>query len=162
MQKITPMLWFDDQAEEAAKLYTSLFDDAEILNVSRYGEAGPGEPGSVMTVEFELEGQKFVGLNGGPAHYGFTEAVSFVVNCETQEEVDKFWDALTDGGEEGPCGWLKDRFGLSWQITPTALPRLLTDPDREKANRAMNAMMGMKKLDIAALERAAAGDEVAA
>jgi predicted 3-demethylubiquinone-9 3-methyltransferase (glyoxalase superfamily) len=160
MQKITPMLWFDDQAEEAAKLYTSLFDDAEILNVSRYGEAGPGEPGSVMTVEFELEGQKFVGLNGGPAHYGFTEAVSFVVNCETQEEVDKFWDALTDGGEEGPCGWLKDRFGLSWQITPTALPRLLTDPDREKANRAMNAMMGMKKLDIAELERAAAGDEV--
>ena len=162
MQKITPMLWFDDQAEEAAKLYTSLFDDAEILNVSRYGEAGPGEPGSVMTVEFELEGQKFVGLNGGPAHYGFTEAVSFVVNCETQEEVDKFWDALTDGGEEGPCGWLKDRFGLSWQITPTALPRLLTDPDREKANRAMNAMMGMKKLDIAELERAAAGDEVPA
>jgi predicted 3-demethylubiquinone-9 3-methyltransferase (glyoxalase superfamily) len=160
MQKITPMLWFDDQAEEAAKLYTSLFDDAEILNVSRYGEAGPGEPGSVMTVEFELAGQKFVGLNGGPAHYGFTEAVSFVVNCETQEEVDKFWDALTDGGEEGPCGWLKDRFGLSWQITPTALPRLLTDPDREKANRAMNAMMGMKKLDIAELERAAAGDEV--
>ncbi len=156
------MLWFDDQAEEAAKLYTSLFDDAKILNVSRYGEAGPGEPGSVMTVEFELEGQKFVGLNGGPAHYGFTEAVSFVVNCETQEEVDKFWDALTDGGEEGPCGWLKDRFGLSWQITPTALPRLLTDPDREKANRAMNAMMGMKKLDIAELERAAAGEEVPA
>jgi predicted 3-demethylubiquinone-9 3-methyltransferase (glyoxalase superfamily) len=162
MQKITPMLWFDDQAEEAAKLYTSLFDDAEILNVSRYGEAGPGEPGSVMTVEFELEGQKFVALNGGPAHYGFTEAVSFVVNCETQEEVDKFWDALTNGGEEGPCGWLKDRFGLSWQITPTALPRLLTDSDREKANRAMNAMMGMKKLDIAELERAAAGDEVTA
>ena len=123
MQKITPMLWFDDQAEDAAKLYTSLFDDAKILNVSHYGEAGPGEAGSVMTVEFELEGQKFVGLNGGPAHYGFTEAVSFVVNCETQEEVDKFWDALTDGGEEGPCGWLKDRFGLSWQITPTALPR---------------------------------------
>ena len=162
MQKITPMLWFDDQAEEAAKLYTSLFDDAKILNVARYGEGGPGEPGSVMTVEFELEGQKFVGLNGGPAHYGFTEAVSFVVNCETQEEVDKFWDALTDGGEEGPCGWLKDRFGLSWQITPTALPRLLTDPDREKANRAMNAMMGMKKLDIAKLERAATGEEAPA
>jgi len=162
MQKITPMLWFDDQAEDAAKLYTSLFDDAKILNVSHYGEAGPGEPGSVMTVEFELEGQKFVGLNGGPAHYGFSEAVSFVVNCETQEEVDKFWDALADGGEEGPCGWLKDRFGLSWQITPTALPRLLTDPDREKANRAMNAMMGMKKLDIAELERAAAGEEVPA
>ncbi len=157
MQKITPMLWFDDQAEDAAKLYTSLFDDAKILNVSHYGEAGPGEPGSVMTVEFELEGQKFVGLNGGPAHYGFTEAVSFVVNCETQEEVDKFWDALTDGGEEGPCGWLKDRFGLSWQITPTALPRLLTDPDREKANRAMNAMLQMKKIEIAELERAAAG-----
>lgn len=161
MPKITPMLWFDGQAEEAAKLYTSLFDNSKILNVSHYGEAGPGEPGSVMTVQFELEGQKFVGLNGGP-NYKFTEAVSFVVNCETQEEVDKFWSTLSDGGEEGPCGWLKDRFGLSWQITPTALPRLLTDPDREKANRVMNAMMQMKKIEIAELERAAEGAPSAA
>jgi predicted 3-demethylubiquinone-9 3-methyltransferase (glyoxalase superfamily) len=156
MPKITPFLWFDDQAEEAAELYTSVFDDSKILSVSRYGEAGPGEPGSVMTVEFELDGQKFVGLNGGPAHQ-FTEAVSFVVNCETQEEVDRFWSALSEGGEEGPCGWLKDRFGLSWQIVPAALPRLLTDPDREKANRAMQAMMGMKKIEIAELERVAEG-----
>ena len=161
MQKITPMLWFNDQAEEAAQLYTSIFDDSKILNVSRYGEAGPGEAGSVMTVEFELEGQKFVGLNGGPT-YQFTEAVSFIVNCETQEEVDRFWSALSDGGEEGPCGWLKDRFGLSWQIIPTALPRLLSDPDREKANRVMNAMLQMKKIEIADLERAAAGEEVPA
>jgi predicted 3-demethylubiquinone-9 3-methyltransferase (glyoxalase superfamily) len=161
MQKITPFLWFDDQAEEAANLYTSIFDNSKILNVSRYGEAGPGEPGSVMTVEFELEGQKFVGLNGGPAHQ-FTEAVSFAVNCETQDEVDELWAKLTDGGEEGPCGWLKDRFGLSWQIVPTALPRLLTDPDREKAGRAMQAMMGMSKIEIAELERAAAGEGVTA
>ena len=161
MQKITPMLWFNDQAEEAAQLYTSIFDDSTILNVSRYGEAGPGEAGSVMTVEFELEGQKFVGLNGGPT-YQFTEAVSFIVNCETQEEVDRFWSALSDGGEEGPCGWLKDRFGLSWQIIPTALPQLLSDPDREKANRVMNAMLQMRKIEIAELERAAAGEEVPA
>jgi predicted 3-demethylubiquinone-9 3-methyltransferase (glyoxalase superfamily) len=156
MQKITPFLWFDDQAEEAANLYTSIFGNSKILNVSRYGETGPGEPGSAMTVQFELEGQKFVGLNGGPAHQ-FTEAVSFVVNCETQEEVDEFWSKLSEGGEEGPCGWLKDRFGLSWQIVPSALPRLLTDPDREKAGRAMQAMMGMKKIKIAELERAAEG-----
>jgi predicted 3-demethylubiquinone-9 3-methyltransferase (glyoxalase superfamily) len=156
MPKITPFLWFDDQAEEAAELYTSVFDNSKILSVSRYGEAGPGEPGSVMTVQFDLDGQKFVGLNGGPAHQ-FTEAVSFVVDCETQEEVDRFWSALSEGGEEGPCGWLKDRFGLSWQIVPTALPRLLTDPDREKANRAIQAMMGMKKIEIAELERAAEG-----
>jgi predicted 3-demethylubiquinone-9 3-methyltransferase (glyoxalase superfamily) len=161
MQKITPFLWFDDQAEEAATLYTSIFDNSKILNVSRYGEAGPGEPGFVMTVEFELEGQKFVGLNGGPAHQ-FTEAVSFVVNCETQEEVDEYWTKLSEGGEEGPCGWLKDRFGLSWQIVPTALPRLLTDPDREKAGRVMSAMLQMSKIEIAELERAAAGQEVRA
>jgi predicted 3-demethylubiquinone-9 3-methyltransferase (glyoxalase superfamily) len=161
MQKITPFLWFDDQAEEAAELYTSIFDNSKIQNVSRYGEAGPGEPGSVMTVQFELEGQKFVGLNGGPAHQ-FTEAVSFVVNCETQEEIDRFWEQLSEGGEEGPCGWLKDRFGLSWQIVPDALPRLLTDPDPEKAGRAMQAMMGMKKIEIAELERAAAGEGVTA
>jgi predicted 3-demethylubiquinone-9 3-methyltransferase (glyoxalase superfamily) len=156
MQKITPFLWYDDQAEEAANLYTSVFDNSKILNVSRYGEAGPGAPGSVMTVEFELEGQRFVGLNGGPAHQ-FTEAVSFAVTCETQEEVDELWSKLSDGGEEGPCGWLKDRFGLSWQIVPTALPRLLTDPDREKAGRVMQAMMQMGKIEIAELERAAEG-----
>ena len=161
MQKITPFLWFDDQAEEAAQLYTSLFHNSKIGNIARYGEAGPGEPGSVMTVQFELDGQKFVGLNGGPAHQ-FTEAVSFVVNCETQDEVDELWAKLSDGGQEGPCGWLKDRFGLSWQIVPTALPRLLTDPDREKANRAMQAMMGMKKIEIAELERAAEGAPTAA
>jgi predicted 3-demethylubiquinone-9 3-methyltransferase (glyoxalase superfamily) len=158
MQKITPFLWYDDQAEEAANLYTSVFDNSKILNVSRYGEAGPGAPGSVMTVEFELEGQRFVGLNGGPAHK-FTEAVSFAVTCETQEEVDELWSKLSDGGEEGPCGWLKDRFGLSWQIVPTALPRLLTDPDREKAGRVMQAMLQMGKIEIAELERAAEGAE---
>ena len=161
MQKITPCLWFDGQAEEAAELYTAIFANSRILNISRFGEAGPGEAGSVMTVEFELEGQKIVGLNGGPM-YRFTEAFSFSVSCETQEEVDRYWYALSDGGEEGPCGWLKDRFGLSWQIIPTALPRLLGDPDREKANRAMQAMLGMRKLEIAELERAAAGEEVVA
>jgi predicted 3-demethylubiquinone-9 3-methyltransferase (glyoxalase superfamily) len=161
MPKITPFLWFDGQAEEAAELYTSIFDNSRLLNVSRYGEAGSGEAGSVMTVEFELEGQRFVGLNGGPA-YTFTEAVSFAVSCETQDEVDDLWAKLSDGGEEGPCGWLKDRFGLSWQIVPSALLRLLADPDREKANRVMNAMMQMKKIEIAELERAAAGEEVRA
>ena len=161
MPKITPFLWFDKQAEEAAQLYTSIFANSKILSVARYGEAGPGEPGSVMTVEFELEGQKIVGLNGGPT-YTFTEAVSFVVNCETQDEVDRFWSQLSEGGEEGPCGWLKDRFGLSWQITPTALPRLLSDPDREKANRVMQAMLQMRKIEIAELERAAEGAPSAA
>jgi predicted 3-demethylubiquinone-9 3-methyltransferase (glyoxalase superfamily) len=161
MPEITPFLWFDGRAEEAAQLYTSIFANSRILNVSHYGEAGPGEPGSVMTVQFELEGQRFTALNGGP-NYTFTEAVSFAVSCETQEEVDHFWSALSAGGEEGPCGWLKDRFGLSWQIVPEALPRLLTDPDREKAGRAMQAMLGMKKIEIAELERAAAGEEVTA
>jgi predicted 3-demethylubiquinone-9 3-methyltransferase (glyoxalase superfamily) len=161
MPKITPFLWFDDQAEEAAQLYTSVFDDAKILKVTQYGEPGPGKPGSAMTVEFELEGQRFIGLNGGP-NYSFTEAVSFQVSCETQEEVDRFWSQLSEGGEEGPCGWLKDRFGLSWQIVPTALPRLLTDPDREKADRAMQAMLQMKKIEIAELERAAEGAPSAA
>ena len=161
MQKITPFLWFDDQAEEAAELYTSIFDNSKILDVSKYGEAGPGDPGSVMTVEFELAGQRFVGLNGGPAHK-FTEAVSFAVSCETQEEVDELWAKLSEGGQEDACGWLKDRFGLSWQIVPTALPRLLTDPDREKAGRVMQAMLQMRKIEIAELERAAAGEEVRA
>ena len=161
MQKITPFLWFDGRAEEAAKLYTSIFDNSKILNVSHSGEGAPGEPGSVMTVEFELEGQRFVGLNGGPAHR-FTEAVSFAVSCETQDEVAQLWSKLSDGGEEGPCGWLKDRFGLSWQIAPTALPRLLKDPDREKAARVMQAMLQMNKIEVAELERAAAGEEVTA
>ena len=159
MQKITPFLWFDDQAEEAAKLYTSIFENSRIVKVAQYGEAGPGKPGSAMTVEFELEGQGFVGLNGGPAHR-FTEAVSFSVTCETQDEVDELWTKLSDGGEEGPGGWLKDRFGLSWQIVPEALPRLLTDPDREKAQRVMEAMLQMGKIEIAELERAAQGQAV--
>ena len=157
MQKITPFLWFDGQAEEAAELYTSIFPNSEILNVARYGEAGPGEAGSVMTVQFQLDGLRFTALNGGP-NYKFTEAFSLAVNCETQDEVDDLWSKLTaDGGEEGPCGWLKDRFGLSWQIVPTALPRLLMDPDKEKAGRVMQAMLQMKKIEIAELERAAAG-----
>ena len=159
MQKITPFLWFDGQAEEAAEHYTSVFDNSKVLKVFRYGEAGRGEPDSVMTVEFELEGQKFVGLNGGP-EFQFTEAVSFQISCETQDEVDHFWSKLSEGGEEGPCGWLKDRFGLSWQIIPTALMRLLGDPDREKANRVMSAMLQMRKIEIAELERAAEGHEV--
>ncbi len=156
MQKITPMLWFDDQAEEAAKLYTSIFANSKILSTARYGKAGPGEPGSVMTVEFELEGQRFVGLNGGP-RFTFTEAISFVVNCETQDEVDELWARLSEGGEEGPCGWLKDRFGLSWQIVPSVLPKLLSDADREKSERVMAAVLEMGKLDIGALQRAAGG-----
>jgi predicted 3-demethylubiquinone-9 3-methyltransferase (glyoxalase superfamily) len=156
MSKITPFLWFDTQAEEAAQFYTSVFPNSKIRHVSHYGEAGPGTPGAVMTVDFELDGEGFTALNGGP-QYTFTEAVSFQVSCETQEEVDRYWSTLSEGGEEGPCGWLKDRYGLSWQIVPTALPRLLGDPDREKAQRAMAAMLKMRKLDIAELERAAEG-----
>jgi predicted 3-demethylubiquinone-9 3-methyltransferase (glyoxalase superfamily) len=154
--KITPFLWFDTQAEEAARFYTSLFPNSAIGHVGHYGEAGPGTPGSVMTVDFELDGQSFIALNGGP-QYSFTEAISFQVGCETQDEVDHYWSTLSEGGEEGPCGWLKDRYGLSWQIVPTALPRLLGDRDRDKAQRAMVAMLGMRKLDIAELERAADG-----
>jgi predicted 3-demethylubiquinone-9 3-methyltransferase (glyoxalase superfamily) len=154
MGKITPFLWFDGQAEDAARLYTSVFPNSTLGKISHYGDAGPGVPGSVMTVEFELDGQPFVALNGGP-EFKFTEAVSFQIDCETQEEVDHYWSALSDCGEEGPCGWLKDRFGLSWQVVPTALPRLLKDADREKAQRVMAAMMNMGKLDIAGLERAA-------
>ena len=154
MPSITPFLWFDTQAEEAARFYTSVFPNAKLGSISRYGEAGPGEPGSVMTVEFELDGQAFTALNGGP-EFTFTEAVSFQVACETQDEVDRYWAALSDGGEEGPCGWLKDRFGLSWQIVPSVLPRLLEDPDREKAQRVMAAMLKMRKLEIAELEQAA-------
>ena len=153
-QKITPNLWFDTEAEEAANFYVSVFPNSRIVGVSRYTEAGPREAGTVMTVAFELDGQRFVALNGGP-DFSFSEAISFVVDCETQEEVDTYWETLSEGGEEGPCGWLKDKFGLSWQVTPTALPRLLADPDTEKAQRVMAAMLEMKKIDIEALERAA-------
>jgi predicted 3-demethylubiquinone-9 3-methyltransferase (glyoxalase superfamily) len=155
MNEITPFLWFDTEAEEAARLYTSVFPNSRILDVSRYGSAGPRPEGMAMTVTFELEGTKFVALNGGP-QYTFTEAVSFQVSCASQEEVDRFWSTLSEGGEEGPCGWLKDRFGLSWQIVPTRLPELLGDPDREKAQRVMQAMLQMKKIEIGELERAAA------
>lgn len=154
MQKITPFLWFDTQAEEAATFYTSIFTNSHILHVTRYGKAGPGPEGSVMTVSFELDGQEFVALNGGP-EFRFNEAISFQVSCETQDEVDEFWSRLSEGGEEGPCGWLKDRYGVSWQITPTRLNELLDDPDPEKSQRAMRAMLDMNKIDIATLEQAA-------
>lgn len=154
MQKITPCLWFDGQGEEAANFYTSLFENSTILEISRYGEAGPGPEGSVMTVSFELNGQEFVALNGGP-EFKFNEALSFQISCKDQDEVDKFWNGLSEGGEEGPCGWLKDQFGLSWQVVPTALPELLSDPDPGRSLRAMQAMLGMKKIDIAGLRTAA-------
>lgn len=152
-QAITPFLWFDHQAEEAAGFYTSVFPNSRIIKVACYNEAGPGPAGSVMTVEFELEGQSFVALNGGPI-FKFTEAVSFVVNCRTQDEVDAYWEKLSAGGVPSQCGWLKDRFGLSWQIVPAILPELLSDPDPEKATRVMKAMFGMQKLDIRALMQA--------
>jgi predicted 3-demethylubiquinone-9 3-methyltransferase (glyoxalase superfamily) len=156
MPKITPCLWFDTEGEEAAKLYTSVFENSRILDVSRYGDAGPRPAGMAMTVSFELDGKEFVALNGGP-DFKFNEAVSFQVFCDGQEEVDRFWNALTaDGGEEGPCGWLKDKFGLSWQIIPTALPELLQNPDPEKSQKAMAAMLQMKKIDIESLQTAAA------
>jgi predicted 3-demethylubiquinone-9 3-methyltransferase (glyoxalase superfamily) len=153
IQKITPFLWFDHRAEEAANFYTSIFPNSKIVKVVRYGKTGPGPAGSVMTVEFQLEGQTFVALNGGP-HFKFTEAVSFVVNCQSQDEVDRYWEKLSAGGAEVQCGWLKDKFGLSWQIVPTALPELLNDPDPKKAERVMKVMLTMKKLDIAALKKA--------
>ena len=157
MQKITPFLWFDDQAEEAVNFYTSLFENSKIGTVGRYDEAGAaasGRPsGSVMTMAFELAGQEFVALNGGP-EFKFTEAISFVVNCETQAEVDRFWAKLSDGGEEGPCGWLKDRYGLSWQIVPVVLIELLQDEDAARARSVMEAMLQMKKLDIHLLQAA--------
>jgi predicted 3-demethylubiquinone-9 3-methyltransferase (glyoxalase superfamily) len=162
VQKITPCLWFDDQAEEAARFYTSIFRGSRILHVSRYAEAGReihGKPaGSAMTVEFELEGQRFTALNGGPL-YRFNEAVSLMVQCETQQEVDYYWERLSQGGDESAqqCGWLKDRYGLSWQIVPTGLPDWIGGPDPVKAQRAMQAMFRMKKLDIEALRRAYAG-----
>jgi predicted 3-demethylubiquinone-9 3-methyltransferase (glyoxalase superfamily) len=157
MQKITPFLWFDDKAEEAATFYTSVFKNSKIVNIARYGDAGAevaGRPkGTVMTVAFQLEGQEFVALNGGP-QFKFTEAVSFVVNCQTQEEVDEYWEKLSDGGQEVQCGWLKDKYGLSWQIVPTILSEMLNDPDPKKAERVMKAMLQMKKIDIKGLKQA--------
>lgn len=153
IQKITPFLWFDHQAEEAAGFYTSIFPNSKVVKVLRYGEAGPGPAGSAMTVEFQLDGQSFVALNGGP-HFKFTEAISFVVNCQTQDEVDSYWERLSAGGAEVECGWLKDKFGLSWQIVPTMLFKLLSDPDLEKSQRVMKALLTMKKLDIRALQQA--------
>ena len=162
-QKINTYLWFDDQAEEAANLYVEVFKtrpgagaaESKVTSVARYGEAGPGEPGTAMVVNFELEGQEFIALNGGP-QFSFTEAISLFVHCGSQEEVDHFWNAFTsDGGEESQCGWLKDRFGLSWQIIPDRLMELIGDPDPERSQRAMQAMLRMQKIDVAELERAA-------
>lgn len=155
MPKPTPCLWFDTQGEDAARFYTSLFPNSRILEISHYGEANPGQAGQVMVVRFELDGQEFMALNGGP-QYTFSEAVSFSIDCTDQAEVDRYWEALTEGGEEGPCGWLKDRFGLSWQVVPTRLTELLTDPDADRAQRVMRAMMQMRKIEIAELEAAAA------
>ena len=163
MQKITPFLWFDDQAEEAAKFYTSIFKNSKVGKITRYGESAEkaaGRPaGSVMTVEFELEGQKFTALNGGPV-FKFNESISFVVNCDTQEEVDYFWEKLSaDGGQESECSWLKDKFGVSWQVVPTVLIEMLQDKDSEKSERVMKAMLQMQKIDIKKLNAAYAGND---
>ncbi len=156
MQKITPFLWFDNQAEEAMNYYVSIFKDSKVLSITRYGDAGPGPKGSVLIAKFQLEGQEFIALNGGP-QFKFTEAISLVVNCETQQEVDELWEKLTAGGEESQCAWLKDKYGLSWQIVPRILFELLQDQDAAKANRVMQAMLQMKKIDIATLKQAAEG-----
>ena len=156
MPELTACLWFDTDGEEAAKFYTAVFPNSQITHVSRYGEAGPRPAGTVMTVSFELDGKPFLALNGGP-EFSFSEAISFQVDCKSQQEVDHYWSTLSEGGEEGPCGWLKDRFGLSWQIVPRRLTELLTDPDGEKAQRVMACMLQMKKIEIAELEAAAAG-----
>jgi len=155
MQKITPCLWFDTEGENAARFYTSVFPNSKITEVTRYGSAGPRPEGTVMTVGFELDGQDFLALNGGP-QFTFSEALSFQVFCTSQDEVDTYWSKLSDGGQQGPCGWLKDRFGLSWQIVPTVLPELLADPDAAKSQRVMQAMLGMGKIQIDELEQAAA------
>ncbi len=155
MQQIIPSLWFDTEAEAAAEFYLGVFGDgSRIVSVNRYTEAGPREAGTVMTVEFELNGQRFIGINGGP-EFTFSEAVSFQITCDSQNEIDYYWDRLTDGGEEGPCGWLKDRFGLSWQVVPAGMDEMFADPDKSRAERAMQAMFGMRKIDIAALHAAA-------
>lgn len=160
MQKITTFLWYDDKAEEAANFYVSIFKNSKIGGITRYGEAGSkaaGIPkGSVMTIEFQLDGQEFSALNGGP-HFKFTEAISLVVNCETQEEIDNYWEKLLEGGQESQCGWLKDKYGLSWQVVPTVLVEMYQDKDPEKSERVMAAMLEMKKLDIAKLEQAYEG-----
>ena len=153
MQKITPFLWFDGNAEEAMNFYVSIFENSKVLSVTRYGDAGPGPQGAVMTAKFQLEGQEFIALNGGP-QFKFSPAVSFVVNCETQEEVDYFWEKLSLGGTKQRCGWLKDKFGLSWQIVPTVLGEMLQDKDAEKSQRVMKAMLQMDKIDIEGLKRA--------
>jgi predicted 3-demethylubiquinone-9 3-methyltransferase (glyoxalase superfamily) len=153
MQKITPFLWFDDQAEEAMNFYVSIFKNSKVISTTRYGDEGPGPKGAVMTATFQLDGQELIALNGGP-EFKFTEAISFFVNCETQEEVDGLWDKLSEGGEEGRCGWLKDKYGLSWQIVPTVLGELLNDTDPAKSQRVMKAMLQMNKIDIAGLKRA--------
>ena len=153
MQKITPFLWFDDKAEEAMNFYVSIFNNSKVVSVTRYGDAGPGPKGTVMTAAFQLEGQEFVALNGGP-QFKFTEAISFVVNCETQEEVDKFWKKLSEGGEKSRCGWLTDKYGLSWQVVPTVLEEMLQDKDPEKSQRVMKAMLRMDKMDIKTLKQA--------
>jgi predicted 3-demethylubiquinone-9 3-methyltransferase (glyoxalase superfamily) len=155
MQRITPCLWFDTEGEEAAQFYTLIFPNSRIVETTRYGSAGPRTEGTVMTVLFELDGQRFIALNGGP-DFQPNEAISFEVDCDTQEEVDSYWEALSEGGEQGPCGWLRDKFGVSWQIVPKALIELLADPDAEKSQRVMRAMLMMKKIEIDALERAAA------
>jgi predicted 3-demethylubiquinone-9 3-methyltransferase (glyoxalase superfamily) len=155
-QKIVPNLWFDTEAEEAAAFYVSVFKNSRIVNVTHYPESAPRPAGMVMTVDFELDGERFTGINGGP-DFTFDEALSFLINCETQEEIDYFWERLAEGGQEGPCGWLKDRFGLSWQVVPTGMDELFADPDPERARRAMEAMLAMGKIDIAALRAAADG-----
>lgn len=152
-QKITPFLWFDDNAEEAMNFYVSIFKNSEVLSINRYGDAGPGAAGTVMTTTFRLDGQEFMALNGGP-HFKFTEAISFFIDCESQEEVDELWQKLSEGGETSQCGWLKDKFGLSWQVVPSVLDEMLQDPDRERANRVMQAMLQMTKIDIAKLKQA--------
>src|SRR5262245_9258262 len=156
MQRVTPFLWFDDDAEEAANFYTSIFKNSKIKGISRYSDAGPGPKGSVMVASFELDGQEFTALNGGP-QFHFTEAISFVVHCKDQDEVDYYWTKLSEGGQEVQCGWLKDKFGLSWQIVPTILPELMQDKDPAKRERVMKAMLQMVKMDIAGLKRAAEG-----
>jgi predicted 3-demethylubiquinone-9 3-methyltransferase (glyoxalase superfamily) len=156
MPKISPFLWFDNQAEEAARFYVSVFKNSKIVTTSRYGDAGPGPKGSVMVVVFELDGKEFIALNGGP-QFKFTEAISFSVECTTQQEVDEYWAKLSEGGHEGQCGWLKDKYGLSWQVNPTALGKMLSDPDQQKSKRVMEAMLKMKKIDIGVLKQAYEG-----
>jgi predicted 3-demethylubiquinone-9 3-methyltransferase (glyoxalase superfamily) len=153
MQKITPCLWFDDRAEEAMRFYTSIFKNSKVGSIARYGDAGPGKKGTVMTVTFEIEGQEFMGLNGGP-HFKFSPAISFVVHCKTQEELDDYWAKLLEGGAPSQCGWLTDKFGVSWQIVPTILSEMMQDKDPEKTNRVMQAVLKMVKLDIKALKQA--------